>query len=56
MNVAQARFFISLFGMALALVAMLLKDRRVTWVAIAVLLVAFGLRFVNRNQAPPPES
>ena len=42
---------VSLSGLALALVAVLLDRRWFTWIAIAVLVVAFAIRLVVRRQA-----
>ncbi len=53
MTLARFRFVLSLVGLTMALVAVLAKDQRVTWVAIAVLVVAFALRFAPGGKAPP---
>ena len=54
MNLVRFRFLLSLFGLLLALVAVLVKDPRVTWIAIIVLAVALLLRFATRR-APPTD-
>ncbi|MEZ4414837.1 MAG: hypothetical protein R3E10_03720 [Gemmatimonadota bacterium] len=54
--VARAALFV--LGAGLALVGMMLPSRVLVWIAIAVLLVAFLLRFVGRaapTQAPEAE-
>ena len=55
MTLSRFRVPLSLIGLALALIAVLLDNRIVTWVAIAVLAVAFSLRFVDRRTDPPLE-
>ena len=55
MTLSRLRVPLSLVGLALALIAVLLDNRIVTWVAIAVLAVAFSLRFVDRRTTPPVE-
>ncbi len=52
MNLVRIRFVLSLVGLAMGGFAVLTKDRLVTWVAIAVLAVAFGMRFVPGGRDP----
>lgn len=44
MNLAQARVAVAVLGMLLAAFGVILGNRLVVWVAIAVLAVAFVLR------------
>lgn len=53
MTLIRFRFVLSLIGLTMALVAVLAADRRITWAAIAVLVVAIGLRFVPGGKIPP---
>ncbi|MEO5826497.1 MAG: hypothetical protein ABIR59_11465 [Gemmatimonadales bacterium] len=53
MTLAPFRFVLSLVGLMMAFVAVLAKDQRVTWAAIAVLVVAFALRFAPGGKRPP---
>jgi hypothetical protein len=54
-TLSRLRVPLSLVGLALALIAVLLDNRIVTWVAIGVLALAFSLRFVDRRTNPPVE-
>ncbi|HSE28217.1 MAG TPA: hypothetical protein VLA95_08300 [Gemmatimonadales bacterium] len=47
MNVLALRMILGAVGLGLALVAIARDDRRVTWLAIGVLVVALGLRFLQ---------
>lgn len=53
MTLLRFRFALSLVGLTMALIAVLAKDRLITWAAIAVLVVAFSLRFASGGKAPP---
>jgi hypothetical protein len=55
-NLVRLRFFLALLGLLLALVAVLVNDRRVTWVAIIVLSASFLLRLAARRTPPPDDS
>ena len=44
------RIGVAFVGIALSLVAIARNDRRVAWIAIAVLAIALALRFVARRQ------
>ncbi len=51
MNVLAVRMILGALGLGLALVAISRDDRRITWAAIGVLVLALGLRFLQ----PPGE-
>lgn len=51
MSVLAIRMLLGAVGLGLALLAISRDDRRITWAAIAVLLVALALRFLQ----PPGE-
>ncbi|MGH7579527.1 MAG: hypothetical protein ACREM9_05095 [Gemmatimonadales bacterium] len=50
MSLSRVRLVLSLTGMVLAVVAIMLDDRRVVWVAIALLAASLLLRLVQRRQ------
>lgn len=56
MTIVRFRFVLSLVGLTMALAALYTEDPRITWAAIAVLLVAFALRFIRRGSDTPPPS
>ncbi len=47
MNVLAIRMILGAVGLGLALLAISRDDRRITWVAIGVLVLALGLRFLE---------
>lgn len=47
MNVLGIRLILGAIGLGLALLAIARDDRRITWVAIGVLVFALGLRFLE---------
>ena len=49
----RVRWAVIILGVALALVAIRLDDRRVAWVALAVLSVALALRFAMPRRSAP---
>ena len=49
------RWGVIVVGVILALVAIRLDDRRVAWVALAVLLLALLLRFATRRPGASPD-
>jgi hypothetical protein len=50
MNVNQVRLGLSLTGMVVAIVAIMLNDRRIVWGAIGLLAASLLLRLVTRNR------
>lgn len=48
MNLNKVRLGLSLGGMVAAVLAIMLEDRRVVWVAIGLLAASLLLRFVAR--------
>jgi hypothetical protein len=52
MNVNRIRLALSLTGMVVAVVAIMLNDRRVVWGAIALLAASLLLRVVARHRGP----
>ncbi len=52
MNVNRVRLALSLSGMVVAVVAILVNDRRVVWGAIALLAASLLLKLVARRGGP----
>jgi Flp pilus assembly protein TadB len=52
MNVNRIRLVLSLTGMVVAVLAIMLNDRRLVWGAIAVLGASLLLRLVVRRRTP----
>jgi Flp pilus assembly protein TadB len=52
MSINRIRLGLSLAGMVLAVVAIMLNDRRVVWAAIALLAASLLLRVVARRRRP----
>ncbi len=52
MSIGRIRLALSLTGMVLAVVAIMLNDRRVVWGAIALLAASLLLRLVARGRGP----
>ena len=52
MNLNQVRLGLSLSGMVVAIVAIMLDDRRIVWGAIALLAASLLLRLVARHRPP----
>jgi hypothetical protein len=52
MTINRIRLALSLAGMVLAVVAIMLNDRRVVWGAIALLAASLLLRVVARRRGP----
>lgn len=52
MNVNRVRLGLSLAGMVVAVVAIMLNDRRVVWGAIALLAASLLLRLVGGRRGP----
>jgi hypothetical protein len=50
MNLHQVRLGLSLSGMVVAVVAIMLNDRRIVWGAIALLAASLLLRLVARRR------
>ena len=50
MNLNKVRLGLSLTGMVVAIVAIMLNDRRVVWGAIALLAASLLLRLVARHR------
>ena len=50
MNLNKIRLALSLSGMVVAIVAIMLNDRRVVWGAIALLAASLLLRLVARDR------
>jgi hypothetical protein len=48
----RVRLALSLAGMVVAVIAIMLEDRRVIWGAIALLAVSLLLRIVGRHGGP----
>ena len=53
MNLTWIRLGLSLAGMVVAVVAIMLEDRRIVWGAIALLAASLLLRIVVRRRGPP---
>lgn len=53
MNLTWVRLGLSLAGMVVAVIAIMLEDRRVVWGAIALLAASLLLRIVARRRGPP---
>lgn len=51
MNLNRLRLVLSLAGMVMAVVAIMLNDRRVVWGAIGLLAASLLLRVVQRRRA-----
>ena len=51
MNLNQVRLGLSLSGMVVAVVAIMLNDRRIVWGAIALLAASLLLRLVIRRRS-----
>lgn len=47
MSVLAIRMLLGAMGLGLALLAVARDDRRITWAAVAVLIVALALRFLQ---------
>jgi Flp pilus assembly protein TadB len=56
MTINRIRLALSLAGMVLAVVAIMLNDRRVVWGAIALLAASLLLRVVARRRGRREES
>jgi uncharacterized membrane protein YfcA len=52
----RLRWGVIIVGIALALVAIRLDDRRVAWVALVVLAIALALRFASPRRAAPADN
>ena len=52
MSLNQVRLGLSLSGMVVAIVAIMLDDRRIVWGAIALLAASLLLRLVARHRRP----
>jgi hypothetical protein len=52
MSVNRVRLVLSLTGMLLAVVAIMLKDRRLVWGAMALLTGSIILRLAQRGKGP----
>ena len=52
MSINRIRLALSLTGMVLAVVAIMLNDRRLVWGAIAMLAASLLLRVVARRRGP----
>ena len=52
MTVNQVRLGLSLSGMVVAVVAIMLNDRRIVWGAIALLAASLLLRLLARQRRP----
>lgn len=50
MNLNRVRLALSLTGMVVAVAAIMLKDRRVVWAAIALLAASIVLRLIQRSR------
>ena len=53
MSIGQARLALSLAGMVVAVLAIMLEDRRLVWGAIALLAVSLALKLAGRRRPPP---
>jgi hypothetical protein len=51
MNLNKARLALSLAGMVVAVLAIMLNDRRIVWGAIALLAASLLLRLLARGRA-----
>jgi hypothetical protein len=54
MNLQHVRLVLSLTGMVVAVIAILLNDRRGVWGAIALLAASLLLRLAQRGGGPGP--
>jgi hypothetical protein len=52
MSITRVRLGLSLTGMVVAVLAIMLEDRRLVWGAIALLAASLLLRLVARRQRP----
>ena len=52
MSITRVRLGLSLTGMVVAVLAIMLEDRRLIWGAIALLAASLLLRLVARRQRP----
>jgi hypothetical protein len=52
MNINRIRLGLSLTGMVVAVLAIMLNDRRLVWAAIALLAASILLRVVARRRGP----
>jgi hypothetical protein len=52
MNLNKVRLGLSLTGMVVAVIAIMLNDRRIVWGAIALLAASLLLRLVIRSRGP----
>jgi hypothetical protein len=52
MNLNRVRLGLSLSGMVVAVVAIMLNDRRIVWGAIVLLAASLLLRLVARHRRP----
>ena len=52
MNVNRIRLGLSLTGMVVAVLALMLNDRRLVWGAIGLLAASLILRLVQRRRGP----
>jgi hypothetical protein len=52
MSINRIRLALSLAGMVLAVVAIMLNDRRMVWGAIALLAASLLLRLIARRRGP----
>lgn len=52
MNLSKVRLGLSLTGMVVAVIAIMLNDRRIVWGAIALLAASLLLRLVIRSRGP----
>ena len=52
MSINRIRLALSLAGMVVAVLAIMLNDRRVVWGAIALLAASLLLRLVTRRRGP----
>ncbi len=53
MNLTRVRLGLSLAGMVVAVVAIMLEDRRIVWGAIALLAASLLLRIAAGRRGPP---
>lgn len=54
MNLTKVRLALSLSGMVVAVVAIMLDDRRIVWGAIALLAASLLLRLIARRRGAGP--
>jgi hypothetical protein len=52
MNLGRVRLALSLSGMVVAVIAIMLDDRRIVWGAIALLAASLLLRLLGRRSRP----